>query len=54
MNCNALWAGWSRDRCIVPVSGINGMSEIQNVDIAHTKEKNLKKLEKEVDFSMGI
>ena len=60
MNCNALWAGRSRDRCIGlvscigPVSGRNEMHEIQNVDIAHTKEKTLKKLEKSVDFSVGI
>ena len=54
MNCNDLWTGWKRDRYIDPVSGSNGVTEIQNVDIAHTKEKNLKKLEKSVDFFAGI
>ena len=43
MNCNDLWTGWKRDRYIDPVSGSNGVTEIQNVDIAYTKEKTLKK-----------
>ena len=54
MNCNDLWKEWKRDRYIDPVSGSNGVAEIQNVDVAYIKEKTLKKLEKEVDFSMGI
>ena len=54
MNCNDLWTGWKRDRYIDPVSGSNGVTEIQNVDVAYTKEKTLKKLGKEVDFSVGI
>ena len=51
MNCNDLWTEWKRDRYIDPVSGSNGVTEIQNVDIAHTKEKTLKKLEKIRGFS---
>ena len=54
MNCNDLWTGWKHDRYIDPVSGSNGVTEIQNVDVAYTKEKTLKKLEKSVDFFVGI
>ncbi len=54
MNCNDLWKEWKRDRYINLVSGSNGVTEIQNVDVAYTKEKTLKKLEKSVDFSVGI
>ena len=54
MNCNDLWTGWKRDRYIDPVSGSNGATEIQNVDVTYTKEKTLKKLEKSVDFSVEI